>query len=132
MDSGPPPPTSIGPVPPDPGPIESAAPSLLARALAIVAIVLAGGAGGLIGYAVTDLNCGPDGCSNWAAFGAVVGAIMAAVGVAIVAVLTLRAMGEWKSLELQKQLQADREREADTYGKLLARDPDPSEPGNHP
>lgn len=128
MDTGPSPASSIDSGPTGSGSIESAAPSFLARALALVAILLAGAAGGLIGYAVTDLNCGPDGCSNWAAVGAVVGAVMAAVGVAIVAVLTLRAMGEWKSLELQKQLQAEREAEADTYGKLLRRDADSSAP----
>lgn len=111
---------------PSPAPVASAAPSVLARALAVFAIVAAGAAGGLIGYAVTDLNCGPDGCSNWAAVGAVIGAIMAAVGVAIVAVLTLRAMGEWKSLELQKQRQA----ELDAMQDAMSIFPDRSGPRN--
>ncbi len=75
----------------------------MARALAIGAILVAGLAGGLIGYAVTDVSC-IDGCPNWAAFGAAVGAITAAAGVAVVAVLTLRAVGEWRSIEEQRAI----------------------------
>lgn len=76
----------------------SALPSPLARALAFVAIVVAGLCGALIGWSVVDLQCGGD-CSVGSGIGAVVGGAGAAVGVAVVAVLTLRAMGEWKRVD---------------------------------
>lgn len=75
---------------------QTAAPPRLARALALVAVVVAGCCGGLIGYAVVDVSCGGD-CAVAAGITGVVAAVGAAVGVAIVSVLTLRAMGEWKT-----------------------------------
>jgi hypothetical protein len=75
----------------------SALPSPLARALAFVAIVVAGLAGGLIGYGFVDLQTSGDSALP-ATIGAVVGAVLAAAGVAVVAVLVLRAMGEWRQL----------------------------------
>lgn len=74
----------------------SAIPSPLARALAFVAILVAGVAGGLIGFGFVDLQCTGD-CTTAAAIGAVVGALVAAAGTAVVAVLVLRAMGEWRA-----------------------------------
>jgi hypothetical protein len=101
----------------------TALPSVTARALAFVAILLGGLCGGLIGYAVTDLQCGtpevvvpldadgrpdPDaqvperdeddeaGCRTLASVGGLVGAAIGAGGVAIVSVLVLRAMAEWR------------------------------------
>lgn len=116
----------------------SALPSVTARVLAFVAIVLGGLCGALIGWAVTDLQCGAgerpavsiepggngsggvtgggqadgtgpdgagraddpaaddDGCTTWAGVGAVVGAVIGGGGVAVVAVLVLRAMAEWR------------------------------------
>ncbi|MPY92766.1 MAG: hypothetical protein GEV08_06740 [Acidimicrobiia bacterium] len=62
----------------------------------MLAIVVAGLCGGLIGYAVTDLNC-EDGCPAASAGVGVVSAVGAAVGVAVVSVLALRAMGEWNA-----------------------------------
>lgn len=110
----------------------SALPSVAARALAFVAIVLGGLCGGLIGYAVTDLQCGlpettveldaegrpvdgaavperdPDdaaGCRTLAAVGGLVGAVVGAGGVAVVSVLVLRAMAEWRrELDLDDDL----------------------------
>lgn len=76
----------------------SALPSPLARGLAFAAIVLAGLCGALIGWAFVDLQCTGD-CSTPSGIGAIVGGLMAAVGVAVVAVLTLRAMGEWKRIK---------------------------------
>lgn len=73
-------------------------PPLFARILAVVAIIVAGLCGGLIGYAVMDLQCA-DGCTTTAGFVGVASAIGAAGGVAIVAVLTLRAMSEWEATE---------------------------------
>jgi hypothetical protein len=76
----------------------SALPSRLARALAFAAIMVAGLAGALIGWAFVDLQCEGD-CTTPGGIGALVGGISGSVGVAIVAVLTLRAMGEWKRIQ---------------------------------
>jgi hypothetical protein len=75
------------------GPI-SAAPSRLARALALAAILVGGACGGLIGYAFVDLQCTGD-CSTARGVGLLIGAVASAVGVAVIVVLALRAMGEW-------------------------------------
>ena len=73
----------------------------MARVLAFVAVLVAGACGGLVGYAVTDLQCA-DGCTTLAGSLGVLGAVGAAVGVGIVATLTLRAMAEWRTNELQQ------------------------------
>ena len=94
------------PAGPSPQPsAESAAPPLLARILAVVAIVVAGLCGGLIGYAVMDLQC-DDGCTTVAGFVGLASAIGAAGGVAIVAVLTLRAMSEWEATEAARRAES--------------------------
>ena len=80
------------PLPPPP----TALPSSGARALAFAAIVVAGVCGLLIGKALVDVQCDGD-CSTPAGVGALAGAIVAAAGVAVVAVLVLRAMGEWSA-----------------------------------
>ncbi len=94
-----------------------------ARALAFVAILVGGLCGGLIGWSVTDLQCGGEertvvlgrsaattttltersatddgdaGGSSWAAAGGLVGAVTGAGGVGVVSVLVLRAMAEWR------------------------------------
>jgi hypothetical protein len=73
----------------------SALPSVTARVMAFAAIVVAGAAGALIGYGFMGLSgSGRTG----SAIGGLVGAVFASAGVAVVAVLTLRAMGEWKQL----------------------------------
>ncbi|MFT7646328.1 MAG: hypothetical protein ACI8Y4_001062 [Candidatus Poriferisodalaceae bacterium] len=74
----------------------TALPSTLARALAFSAIIIAGVCGSLVGYAVAELQC--DGsCGFGSVFAAIAGAVIAAGGVAIIAVLVLRAMAEWES-----------------------------------
>ncbi|MCB1007136.1 MAG: hypothetical protein KDB35_23335 [Acidimicrobiales bacterium] len=85
---------------PDPLPPDAAAPlpSPLARAVAAFLIVVAGLCGGLIGYAVTDLQCDGD-CGLLIGIGTLLGAVIAAGGVAVVAVLALRAMAEWDSVQ---------------------------------
>ena len=98
----------------------TALPSVTARLLAFLAILIGGACGGLIGWSITDLQCGNDdnpkeaiaegrdpnegegGCSTWAAGGAAVGGVFGAGGTAIVSVLVLRAMAEWRrELELE-------------------------------
>lgn len=76
----------------------TALPSRTARVLAFAAIVVAGLCGGLIGYAFVDLQC-TGGCTVQTGFGALGGALVGAIGVAIVATLALRAMGEWRAIQ---------------------------------
>ena len=68
---------------------------MLAPGLAFVSVLLGGAASGLIGYAFADVG-GLEG----AAVGALtlVAALIGAGGVAVVAVLTLRAFGEWETI----------------------------------
>jgi hypothetical protein len=99
----------------------TALPSVTARLLAFVAILIGGVCGGLIGWSVTDLQCGNGGgtpvvigqpangapvttpvrhrdagCTAWSGGGGVLGALIGAGGTAVVAVLVLRAMAEWR------------------------------------
>ena len=76
----------------------SALPSPAARGLAFASIILAGLCGALIGWAFVDLQCTGD-CTTPSGIGAIVGGASAAIGVAVVAVLTLRAMAEWKRIK---------------------------------
>jgi hypothetical protein len=80
----------------------SAIPPVAARVIAFVAILLGGLAGAVIGYTLVDLQCDGD-CSVPKGLGLLIGALLCAGGMAIVAVLALRAMGEWREI-------ADRER----------------------
>ena len=72
----------------------SALPSPLARALAFAAIVLGGALGGLIGWIFIAIQYDDE---IWAALSAAFCAIGAALGTSVVAVLVLRAMGEWRA-----------------------------------
>lgn len=76
----------------------SALPSTGARIAAFVAILVAGLCGGLIGWAFVDLQSDDDQVLL-AGIAALVGAAVFAVGVGVVAVLALRAMGEWRVIE---------------------------------
>ena len=80
----------------------SAIPPVAARVIAFVAILLGGLAGGLIGYALVDLQCDGD-CGVAKGVGLLVGAIVCAGGMAIVGVLALRAMGEWREFADREQ-----------------------------
>jgi len=82
----------------DDQPVASALPSRAARILAFGAILLGGLCGGLIGFSVTRLQCAGD-CTTNKSLGGLVGAVLGAVGVAIIAVLALRAMGEWQTIQ---------------------------------
>ena len=80
----------------------SAIPPVTARVIAFVSILLGGLAGGLIGYALVDLQCDGD-CSVAKGAGLLVGAVVCAGGMAIVGVLALRAMGEWREISDREQ-----------------------------
>ncbi len=75
----------------------SALPSPIARALAFASILVGGLAGGVIGYSLVDIQY--DGGATWPlGLGIVLGAVLAAGGTSIVAVLVLRALGEWRDI----------------------------------
>ncbi len=73
----------------------TALPSVWARVLAFAAIVVGGLSGGVIGWALVDLQCSGR-CGGPTTLGAVVGALAGAGGVGVIAVLVLRAMAEWR------------------------------------
>ena len=92
----------------DPAGPPSGLPSVQARVLAFLAIVVAGVCGALIGFAFVRLQCHGS-CSTPKAMGALVGGTFAAGGVAVVAVLTLRAMGEWRTIQRERSRLAEEE-----------------------
>ena len=85
----------------------SALPPTGARIAAFAAILVAGLCGGLIGYAFVDLQVEGD-STLLAGIAGLVGAVVFAVGVGVVAVLALRAMGEWRVIEHRQQRADDR------------------------
>ncbi len=95
---GPPPPAGGDDARPDETEVISALPPRSARILAFVSIVVAGTCGGLIGWSVADLQCHGN-CATIGGLGALGGALIGAGGVAVVAVLVLRAMGEWRTIQ---------------------------------
>ena len=80
----------------------SALPPSGARWLAFASILIGGLCGGLIGFAYIDLQCDGD-CGLWTGLGALIGAVAGAVGLAVVAILTLRAMDEWRRFGGRRQ-----------------------------
>ena len=80
----------------------SAIPPVAARVIAFIVILLGGLAGGLIGFALVDLQCDGD-CAVPRGIGLLVGAVLCAGGMAIVSILALRAMGEWREISDRQQ-----------------------------
>jgi hypothetical protein len=69
----------------------------VARALAFISILIGGLAGALIGYALVDVQT--DNASGLLlGIGILIGAVLSAAGTAVVAVLVLRALGEWREM----------------------------------
>jgi hypothetical protein len=84
-----------GPLPNDP----DAHPYAASRGVligAFLAVVVAGLSGAAIGYGLVGIGCTGD-CGTVSGVGALLGGLLAAGGVAIVAVLLLRSMAEWRS-----------------------------------
>lgn len=81
----------------EPSPADDLTPPMLpsrgAFLLAFGGVVLAGVLGGIIGYGIADVSSQSD-LSH--VVGALIGALIGAGGVGIVAVLVLRAMAEWR------------------------------------
>jgi len=73
----------------------SALPSASARLVAFASILLSGLAGGTIGFALVDVQCTGD-CAVPSGLGMLIGSVSFAAGMSVVAVLGLRAMGEWR------------------------------------
>ena len=73
----------------------SALPSRTARIVAFVSVLVSGLAGGAIGYALVDVQCTGE-CAVPAGLGMLIGSVSFAAGMSVVAVLGLRAMGEWR------------------------------------
>jgi hypothetical protein len=80
----------------------SALPSVRARVLAFISIVVFGGCGALIGSSLVTLQCHGN-CTTQTGLGAIAGGAVAAVGVGVMVVLALRAMGEWRQIS-ERQL----------------------------
>lgn len=73
----------------------SALPSRVARIVAFSSVLVAGLAGGTIGYALVDVQCTGE-CAVPSGLGMLIGSVSFAAGMSVVAVLGLRAMGEWR------------------------------------
>ena len=76
----------------------SALPAPATRIAAFVAIMIGGVTGGLIGATLVRVQCDGD-CALPLGIGAFAGAVSAAGGMSVVAVLVLRAVGEWREFE---------------------------------
>jgi len=76
----------------------SALPSVRARAIAFAGILLAGIAGAAMGYLMIDVQCSGS-CTVPNGIGMFVGSLIGAAGMSVVAILALRAIGEWRELE---------------------------------
>ncbi len=79
-----------------PGDRVSAIPSVGARVAAFLAIVVSGLLAALIGAGFAGIGCTGD-CTVVRGVGALFGAAVGAGGIAVVAVLALRAMAEWRA-----------------------------------
>ncbi|MEY3453720.1 MAG: hypothetical protein RL574_1458 [Actinomycetota bacterium] len=73
----------------------SALPSRTARVVAFSSVLVAGLAGGTIGYALVDVQCTGN-CVVPTGVGMLIGSVGFALGMSVVAVLGLRAVGEWR------------------------------------
>lgn len=88
-------------------------PSAPARWLAFASTVLAGLLGGVAGYGIGDLL---GGSAGWAAVGGFIGGVSGALGVGIVANLTLRAMNEWDAVQHPEAGSASRTKKTKAVG----------------
>ncbi len=79
---------------PVPGP--KAPVSRAAVLAAFFAVVVGGLSGAAIGFGLAGIECDGD-CGTAEGLGALIGGLIGAGGVAVVAVLVLRAMAEWRA-----------------------------------
>ncbi len=83
--------------------MSTARPSSSARFLTVASVLVAGVCGGLIGWAVADLQCAGD-CTVQTGIGGLVGAVLAAMGTALICVLAIQAMAEWREQEGRRRV----------------------------
>ena len=83
--------------------MSTAHPSTLARVLTVASVLVAGACGGLIGWAVADLQCSGD-CAVQTGLGGLIGAGLAAAGTALICVLAVQAMAEWREQEGRRRV----------------------------
>ena len=87
-------PDSLDPTIPD-----SALPSVAARVVAFASVFVGGAGGATIGYSFATLQCRHGGCDISRGLFLWIGSLIGALGLAVVATLTLRALGEWRSIQ---------------------------------
>jgi hypothetical protein len=87
----------------------SALPSPTARIVAFLSIIAGGVAGAVIGHALVDVQCAGD-CTTGRGLGILIGALSSAGGMSVVAVLGLRAIGEWRQLGDRTEARAPQRR----------------------
>lgn len=78
------------------GPV-SALPSVGVRITAFTAVLLGGLGGGIIGHAYASIACPSGACTTSRGLWLLGGSVVGALGLAVLAVLTLRAIGEWRT-----------------------------------
>lgn len=100
-----------------PEPLDSD-PPVAARWLAFGLVVVGGGLGAMVGYGVGDVMFRD---ATWAAVGGLLGAATAAIGLGVVANLTLRAMNEWRAVEHPEDQRRGRGRRRDRQWTRRAR-----------
>ena len=83
--------------------MSTARPSTLARVLTVASVLVAGACGGLIGWAVADLQCSGD-CAVQTGLGGLIGAGLAAAGTAQICVQAVQAMAEWREQEGRRRV----------------------------
>ena len=71
---------------------------MLARVLAFGGVFVGGLGGAIVGYSFATLQCATDGCTMSRGLFLWLGSLAGALGAAVVAMLTLRALGEWRSI----------------------------------
>ena len=77
------------------GPV-SALPPVWARVTAFVSVLIGGLGGGVIGHTYATLACKGGACTLSRGWWLLGGATAGALGVAVIAVITLRVAGEWR------------------------------------
>lgn len=70
-------------------------PSRTAFFLAFGSVIVAGVFGGVIGYGLANIDCTRN-CAGSRLLATIIGAVLGAAGVGVVAILVLRAMSEWR------------------------------------
>ncbi len=74
----------------------SAIPPVAARAIGFSGILVGGLLGGVLGYLLVRVQC--DGqCGVPLGLGILIGSLVVTAGAAVLTVLTMRAMGEWRN-----------------------------------